>query len=198
MDSAMWDARYGEAELVWGAEPNRFLPPVVEGLDPGTAIDLACGEGRNAIWLARNGWAVTGVDFSPTGIEKARLLAEDTDVDWVVADVTTFRPGRMYDLVIIFYLHLGELAMASTFANAIEALAPGGTLFGVGHALRNLTDGYGGPPSPEILWTAERIGPLVTDLEVVELGERLRPVEAADTHAVDLVLHARKRRPIGP
>lgn len=188
----MWDARYGEAELVWGAEPNRFLPPVAEGLEPGTAIDLACGEGRNAIWLARNGWTVTGVDFSATGIDKGRQLAGDTEVDWVVADVTTFRPGRMYDLVVIFYLHLGALAMASTFANAIEALAPGGTLFGVGHALRNLTDGYGGPPAPEILWTVEGIGPLVKDLQVIELGERLRPVEAADAHAVDLVVHARR------
>ena len=192
MDSTMWDARYDASDLVWGAEPNRFLPPLVSGLEPAKALDLACGEGRNAIWLARQGWEVTGVDFSIRGIEKARELAEDTKVDWVVCDVTGFVPDHAYDLVVIFYLHLPERQLASTFEHAIAALAPGGTLFGVGHALRNHYEGYGGPPDPEILWTVDRVAPYVADLEIVELGERLRPVEAADATAVDLVVHARR------
>lgn len=193
MDSEMWDARYEAQELVWGAEPNRFLPPVVADLPPTTALDIACGEGRNAIWLARNGWDVTGVDFSVRAIEKARRLAGDTEVDWVVCDVTGFVPDHEYDLVIVFYLHLPDAAMTATFDHAIAALAPGGTFFGVGHALRNLAAGYGGPPDPDILWTEERIGSLVRDLDVIELGERLRPVEDADATAIDLAVHAVKR-----
>ena len=135
MDSKMWDARYDASDLVWGAEPNRFLPPLVEDLEPTSALDLACGEGRNSIWLARRGWDVTGVDFSMRAIEKARELADGTEVDWVVCDVTGFVPDRPYDLVMIFYLHLPEPQLASTFEHAIAALAPGGTFFAIGHAL---------------------------------------------------------------
>lgn len=193
MDSTMWDARYASSELVWGREPNRFLPPLVEDLAPGRALDLACGEGRNAIWLALRGWAVTGVDFSVRGIEKARRLAGDTEVDWVVADITGFVPDHEYDLVMIFYLHLLDRQMEATFDHAIRALAPGGTFFGIGHALRNLTAGYGGPPNPEVLWTETRIAPLVEGLDVIEIGERLRPVEDVDATAIDYVVHGTRR-----
>ncbi len=90
MDPTAWNARYAGSELVWSAEPNRFLPQEAAGLTVGRAIDLACGEGRNAIWLARQGWEVVGVDFADAGIDKARRLASDAGVavEWVVADVT--------------------------------------------------------------------------------------------------------------
>ena len=74
MDRHDWDERY-RRELVWSAEPNRFLVAEVEGLTPGRALDVACGEGRNAIWLAEQGWTVTGVDFSEVALDKARRLA---------------------------------------------------------------------------------------------------------------------------
>ena len=128
MDSSGWDTRYEEKELVWSAEPNLFLPPIVETLDIGTAIDLACGEGRNAIWLARNGWDVTGVDFSAVGIEKARELAIDTSVDWLVADVTNYEPARTFDLALVVYVHLDPDGTRGLFKGATDALAPGGTL----------------------------------------------------------------------
>lgn len=190
MDSHGWDTRYEEKELVWSAEPNVFLPPIVNGLTPGTALDLACGEGRNSIWLARRGWRVTGVDFSAVGIEKAQRIAGDTRVDWVVADVTTYESVHKFDLVIIVYVHLETAATRSLFDRAADALAPGGTLIAVGHALRNLTEGVGGPPYPEILWTEDRIAPLAESLDVVELREVLRPVEDSDIDAIDLLLHA--------
>jgi SAM-dependent methyltransferase len=192
MDSHGWDTRYEENELVWSAEPNMFLPPIVEQLEVGTALDLACGEGRNAVWLARRGWDVTGVDYSSVGIEKAKRIAGDTDVDWVVADVTTYEPDRMFDLVMIVYVHLDPAGMRSLFQNAISALTPGGTLIALGHALRNLTDGVGGPPYPEILWTEERIAPFVASLDVVELSEVLRPVDDSDIDAIDILAHATK------
>jgi len=190
MDDHGWDARYEENELVWSAEPNLFLPPIVDGLDPGAALDLACGEGRNAIWLAREGWDVTGVDFSSVGIEKAKKIAGDTAVDWVVADVTSYVPERQFGLVLIVYVHLDPGDMQSLFDNAIAALAPGGTLIAMGHALRNLAEGVGGPPYPEILWTEDRIAPLLEGLEIVSLGERLRPVDGSDVDAIDILLQA--------
>lgn len=81
-DSAGWDRRYAGSELVWTSEANRFLAAEAEGLAVGRALDLACGEGRNAVWLAQRGWQVTGVDFSQVGLDKAARLAEQRGV-WV-------------------------------------------------------------------------------------------------------------------
>ena len=75
MEREQWDERYRADELIWKVEPNRFLVEEVAGLVPGRALDLACGEGRNALWLAERGWQVTAVDFSAVGLEKARRLA---------------------------------------------------------------------------------------------------------------------------
>ncbi len=97
MDADAWNARYDTAELVWSGEPNLFLPPEVADLEPGRALDLASGEGRNAVWLATQGWQVTAVDFSSVGAEKgARLAAErGVDVEFVVGDATNgFLPRR--------------------------------------------------------------------------------------------------------
>ncbi|MEZ5176585.1 MAG: class I SAM-dependent methyltransferase [Acidimicrobiia bacterium] len=190
MDSTRWDDRYAESELVWSAGPNEFLPPLVEGLEPGTALDIACGEGRNAIWLARHGWTVTGIDFSPVGIAKARRLAGQSTITWLVADATTWEPEESFDLVIVFYLQLPAEPFAGAIRMAVEAVAPGGVLFGVGHGARNLGFGYGGPQDPEVLWREDEIRPLLTGLDIIELGERERSVEEADATAIDVVVHA--------
>lgn len=88
MDKDAWNERYGTEELIWRADPNRFLVEEVEDLKPGRALDLACGEGRNAVWLASKGWDVVGVDFSSAGLAKARRLAADrgVEVEWVEAE----------------------------------------------------------------------------------------------------------------
>src|SRR3954453_18258953 len=104
MDADGWNARYAEQELVWSAGPNRFLVSEVADLPPGRALDLACGEGRNAIWLAEQGWQVTGVDFPAVAIEKARAIAakRGVDVEFRVADLLAFEPPEQaYDLVLV-------------------------------------------------------------------------------------------------
>ena len=75
-----WNTRYAQKELVWTAEPNRAFAAEVSGLAPGRALDVACGEGRNAVWLAERGWQVTGVDFSEVALEKAATLAASRGV----------------------------------------------------------------------------------------------------------------------
>ena len=89
-----WDRRYAEPHLVWSAEPNRFLVEELAGLPPGPALDLACGEGRNAIWLARRGWEVAGVDFSGVAIDKAGRMAAEAGVEarFVRADLAGYVP----------------------------------------------------------------------------------------------------------
>src|SRR5215213_6135049 len=91
MDAKAWNERYRASELVWSAGPNQVIEAELAEMQPGRAVDLACGEGRNAIWLARQGWQVTAVDFARDGLDKGRVLAGGLDIDWVCADVTTWR-----------------------------------------------------------------------------------------------------------
>lgn len=188
MDAQHWNDRYATSEFVWTTSANRFLPPEVEGLKPGRALDLACGEGRNAVWLATQGWDVTGVDFSSAGLEKAAALAEAAGVTastrWVCADATAWDPDAGFDLVVVFYLQLAAEQRRAAMSVAASALAPGGILLVVGHDLDNLTKGVGGPPDPAVLYTPDD---LVGDLTssgvqglVVEKAIRvLRPVVVA-------------------
>ncbi len=136
MDKEDWNRRYQGGELLWTDRPNRFLVAEAGGLEPGRALDLACGEGRNAVWLAEQGWRVTGVDFSRAAIEKAGRLAEQrgVEVDWVCADLLEYAPPpEAFALVIVFYLQIAETARHVVFSNAASAVARGGTLLLVAH-----------------------------------------------------------------
>ncbi|MFD8706320.1 class I SAM-dependent methyltransferase [Kitasatospora sp. NPDC059648] len=164
MDSQSWDDRYAASDLVWGAAPNQWVVRELAGSTPGRALDLATGEGRNAIWLATRGWEVTGLDFSAVALERAeRLTAELPDevadrLTWRHGDVRTQEaPAVGYDLVLIAYLQLPAADRRAALHRAAEALAPGGTLLVVGHDLTNLTDGVGGPQDPAVLFTPEDV-----------------------------------------
>ena len=124
MDRQHWDARYAATELVWSAEPNGFVVSEVEDLSPGRALDVACGEGRNAIWLADQGWDVTGVDFSEVALDKARHLADarGVTVHWELADVTAYTPEvERFDLVIILYFYLSATERRDVFGRVAAA-----------------------------------------------------------------------------
>ena len=141
MDRGEWDRRYAGSELLWTAEPNRFLVSEVTELPPGRALDLACGEGRNAVWLAERGWQVTGIDFSEVAIEKARRLARArrVEVEWLVADLLQYlSPPEAFELVIVFYLQLPPHDRQQIVPAAAKAVAPGGMFLLVAHDSRNL------------------------------------------------------------
>ena len=205
MDAAAWNQRYDTDELVWTGEPNRFLPPEVASLAPGRALDLACGEGRNAVWLATQGWEVTGVDFSSVGLAKAASLAaaNDTHGVWIEADATSWSPPTEgFDLVIVFYLQLPAPQRRAALRTAVASLAIGGTFLLVAHDLLNLTEGHGGPQSADVLTTAEDVLDDLTAAEV-ELGCELvteragrvdRPVRTpdGDRNAIDTLVRVRR------
>jgi SAM-dependent methyltransferase len=199
MDQHGWDERYGASELVWGAGPNRFLVDEVTDLRPGTALDVACGEGRNAIWLASIGWQVVGVDFSAVGLEKARQLAtrQGVTVEWVLADVTTWEPPGTYDLVAVMYLHLPEDLRHGVWARMARAVAPGGTFLVVGHDLANLSEGFGGPQDPAVLYgPGDVVGDIAPAL-TIEKAERVRrPVSTPEGEASAIDVLVRARRPL--
>jgi SAM-dependent methyltransferase len=194
MDAAGWDERYRSAELVWGAPPNRWVVEELTGAAPGRALDLACGEGRNALWLAAQGWQVTAVDFSAVAIGKCRELDTQQLVSWVAADATTYRASEPTDLALLCYLQLGAAERRLAVRGAAAALAPNGRLLVIAHDSRNLTDGTGGPQDPRVLYTAADV---VSDLDHTGLSiersaEVLRPVTGSDRPAIDALLMARR------
>ena len=191
MDAHAWDLRYADSELVWSATPNRFVAAELAELPPGRALDLAAGEGRNAIWLAGRGWAVTAVDFSRTGLDKGRALqarherGPDLQIDWVHADVLSYDAGQAaYDLVLLAYLQLPAKQRRAAVRGGFRALAQGGTFLLVAHDSTNLTEGTGGPQDPSVLLTAEDVlGDLHGQCFEVKIAQRVRrTVEVADDH----------------
>lgn len=142
--------------------------PVPTPLEPGAALDLAAGTGRNSIYLARRGWEVTAVDFSDVAVERGRALSErlGLSVTWRTEDLTAYRPlEAAFDLVCVFYLHLPWDTFSKILKHAAGAVKEKGFLLVVGHDLRNLDEGSGGPQNSEVLYTptqvAEEVEPLL-------------------------------------
>lgn len=138
-EPAGWDERYSGPERFWSGNPNPQLVAAVAGLTPGTALDVGCGEGGDVIWLARQGWTVTGADFSANGLARAARRAEQAGVadrvDWWQVDARTFAAdGRSYDLVTSHYLHAPDGGMVEVTRRLAAAVAEGGHLLVVGHA----------------------------------------------------------------
>ena len=185
-----WDQRYATHDHVWSAAPNAEVERIVGGWRPGRALDLGAGEGRHAVWLAAKGWRVTAVDFSTVGLAKGEkeATARGLTVDWQVADARSWQPPdhAAYDLVLVSYLHLPENVLGRTTG----WLAPGGALVVVGHGLRNLTEGVGGPSDPALLHTPEGLREAAEGLDVERCEEFVRPTEEGD--AIDVVLVARR------
>lgn len=197
-DATYWDERYAEAggskhehNIVDGPDPT--VAEVVAGLTPGRALDVAAGRGRHSLWLARHGWQVTAVDWSHVGLDLGRAHAgADQDagehpVEWVTADVTTWEPEHaQYDLIVCAFVHL-DLAV---YDRIRRWLAPGAHLVVVGHALRNLTDGVGGPSNPAYLHTVDQLRTVAEGLTVERLAELERPTPAGPQIDVALVARA--------
>lgn len=182
MDARAWDARYEASERVWSVEPNQFVAAELADLPPGRAVDLAAGEGRNAIWLAAHGWTVTAVDFSQVALDRGRRMAPDLAVEWTCCDVLAWRPTGAYDLAVLAYLQLSETERRSAVRLAFDCLARGGTLFLVAHDSSNLAEGTGGPQDPAVLMTADDVLADLggTDYDTVRAGRVDRLVTEAD------------------
>ena len=197
MEREDWNVKHGEAGPLFGVEPNRFLVAEAADLAPGRALDLACGGGRNAVWLAERGWTVTGADFSDVALANARRLAAErgVDVEWVHADLRDWEPSaRAFDLVAVLYFQVPAEERALVLARAAEAVASGGTLLVVGHDLQNLNGGHGGPKDPRVLFAPEDVAAELPGLEVEKAERVLRPVETEDgeVQAIDALVRARR------
>jgi SAM-dependent methyltransferase len=191
-----WNRRYADSDLVWGSDPNRFVAEAFRGVAPrGRALDLACGEGRNAIWLAEQGWSVTAVDYSEVALARARDIAAHRGVvvEFIEADVTVWTPPeRAFALALVAYLQVPAPDRSRVWKHCVRALGPGGELLLVGHAERNLCEGVGGPSDLAVLWDPAQIaGELETlGVTVTRADHVFRPVADGPRPAIDVLIRA--------
>ena len=178
MNPTDWDEKYLAADRLWSAEPNLFVADRLAHHVPGRGLDLASGEGRNAAWLAGLGWDMTGVDFSPVAMLRAREGAPG--VDWELADVREWEPANQFDLVLVAYLQMVADELEMVVRRAATWLDPGGELFLIGHDRTNLELGYGGPGREEVLWDLSLMKEWLGGLEIVEAQRVRRPVETSE------------------
>jgi SAM-dependent methyltransferase len=203
-DEQSFEERYQATEALWSGRPNSQLVAEVADLPPGRALDVGCGEGADAVWLAERGWQVTGVDFARTALQRGRAHAQTLGPDvadrirWVHADVTTWVPGDgQFDLVSAQFMHLPPEPRRALFARLAAAVAPGGTLLVVGHDFSDLAAGAHRPPEPGRFFTAGEVADSLGDEWDVLVAEA-RPRSAGDHEGAgitvrDAVLRARRR-----
>ena len=200
-DAAEWDARYNEHdEAIWSGRPNGQVVAEVAGLAAGRALDVGCGEGADAIWLARSGWTGTAIDISEVAVSRARQAAElaGATIDWVCGDVLQAPfPARSFDLLSMQYPALPKAAGDAAVRALLDAVRPGGLLLAVYHDLddehREHMASRGVDPADYV--GADDLvqllgGDFTVELNVIE--PRIDP--PPDTpHIADAVLRARRR-----
>ena len=195
-DAAAWDERYASADQVWSGDPNGALVAEVGDLEPGTALDVGCGEGADAVWLARRGWQVTALDVSEVALARARRHADEAGVTvtWIHAGLEAAELGT-FDLVSAQYAVLGKSPGRDAERALLGAVAPGGVLLVVHHAdLEGLRE-HGVDPADYVL-PADLAAMLEDDdtwhVEVLERRQRFVRSGAGTGHTHDIVLRARK------
>jgi SAM-dependent methyltransferase len=202
-DASFWDERYRSADGIWSGDPNPQLVAEVSGLAPGTALDVGCGEGADAVWLAERGWHVTAIDISGVALERARKAAANAGVteriDWRKGDIATWTPERSYDLVSAQFMQLAPPLRDAVFRRLAAAVAICGTLLIVGHHPSDLETTVRRPRMPGVLYTAEEIAGLLDPQAWESLVQAARPRAVTDANGASVIVHdavlrSRRRR----
>lgn len=197
-DQAFWDGMYRNRQAAWDGEPNSLLAETVDGLAPGTALDVGCGEGADAIWLARRGWRVTAMDLSEVALDRARAADPEGRLTWLHADLLSWQPPTAaFDLVSGQFLHIPPAERPAFFGRLAQAVRPGGRLLFVAHHPSDLENQSGRPAIPDLYFTAEEVAALLVPgrWEPLVAGTQAREVTTHDGRAItihDMVLEARR------
>ena len=181
----MWDERYSEQDYVYGTEPNDFLRTHVDWLPQDKVLSLCEGEGRNAVYLAKLGYDVTGVDSSSVGLAKAQKLAEKESVSITtqLADMGDFKiePNAWGGVVSIF-CHIPQSMRAELHKQIVAGLKPGGILILEAYTPAQLALGTGGPKMEALMMTAEDLEQELAGLDIEILEELERDVVEGKFH----------------
>lgn len=184
-----WEERYSStAEYVYGTDPNTFLVGSVAGLSPGRALCLAEGEGRNAVYLAEQGYSVTSVELTSAGVEKTLALAEarGVSVDAHQGDLASFELGTSaYDLVVSIFAHCDEATRIGLHRRVVDALAPGGLLVLEAYTPAQIGRGTGGPQEASLTMDLARLTVELEGLTFLHAAELVRPVIEGPLHTGD-------------
>lgn len=200
MDSGEWDGRYSEHEQMWSGRPNGTLLLEVGGLAPGSALDVGCGEGGDAVWLAERGWRVTGLDVSRVALARAQAIsrARNVDVEWVCSALVDLEPPAVgYDLVSVHYPALHHAPGDDAIHALLTAVGQGGTLLVVGHARIDPEHARAHGFDPADYVQPRDVAAQLDDGWVVEVDEerpRVDPSPVGTEHVYDHVLRARRSR----
>jgi SAM-dependent methyltransferase len=206
MDAQHWDERYSSQERLFSGNPNGVLVTEAADLTPGRALDIGCGEGADALWLAERGWQVTAVDISQVALERAAAAGAASGADvagrvvWTQADLTsTPPPGGSFDLVSMQYFPLPVEPDHTALRGLLEAVAPGGTLLFGSHDLADHATYRHSHPDfdPAAYYQPADVARLLGDDWAVQVNEsRLRttPPPEGTHHVHDTVLRARRLR----
>jgi SAM-dependent methyltransferase len=200
-----WDERYRSAGQIWSGNPNPQLIAEVSGLSPGRALDAGCGEGADAIWMARQGWTVVATDISSVALDRAAAHARQADaaaarITWQHADLLASPPEPdSFDLVSAQFIQMAPEPRASLFTALAAAVRDGGKLLVVGHHPSDLTSGVPRPPTPERFYTPDDIAGLLPGEWTIDVCQarprRASTPDGADATIHDSVLLATRRSP---
>lgn len=206
MDSAYWNTKFDTDDYIYTTVVNRFVreycEPLIAAQPVGKMIDLAGGEGRNAVWFSEQGWQSENIDFSKKALSKSLKLAEERGVGVLhfahVADATGFESVLTpVDIGVVAYLQVPKQSLAEALENLTDNIRKGGHLLGVWHSLDNLADGYGGPRNAEVLPSVQSLREICSELplEIEFLGNRDGQVQTKDglKPSLTVVLLAKRR-----
>jgi SAM-dependent methyltransferase len=200
---AHWDARYADAEYVFGTEANDFLRAQRHRIPAGPVLCIGDGEGRNGVHLAEAGHAVTSVDVSDVGLAKARALAQQRAVviTTVAADLQDFVHERAaagpWSAVVSIFCHLPSEVRAAIFPPLVAALAPGGVFVLESYTPDQIGRGTGGPPDPDMLLTGDKLRAELPGLTIEVLTEQVRDVQEGRQHSgISAVVQYVGRKPV--
>ncbi len=182
----MWDEKYNTKDYVYGTEPNEFLAQHVNLLPKGRILSLAEGEGRNAVYLAKQGYSVTAVDSSRVGLDKARQLADENkvDIDFIHSDLEHFDLGEeQWDGIVSIFCHVPPSLRKSLHEKVINALKFHGVLILEAYTPEQLKHGTGGPPVAELMMSANALEQELSGLKFDHLEELERHVQEGIGHS---------------
>jgi 2-polyprenyl-3-methyl-5-hydroxy-6-metoxy-1,4-benzoquinol methylase len=196
-----WDERFAADDYIFGREPNLFLVSQRERFpERARVLDVATGEGRNAVWLAQQGCRVTGIDVSPRGLSKARRLAAEhgVEIEFEQADARNWTwPSNRFDAIVTIFIQFAAPAERQrVFEGMKEALRPGGVIVLQGYTPKQLEYKTGGPPQADHMYTEQLLRSAFSDMEIVHLNEHEDVLAEGTKHVgrsavIDMV--ARKR-----